>query len=313
MRNRIVEIFALLALALTGVAVPDAARAQEKIRLGYTGVADYAAAFVAAEEGFFKQRGLDVELQLIQLNSTIPAAVQSGSLQIGGPTPSVFLQAVDGGLDLVAVAGGSFVDKQTKTFGVVARTGSNIDKPADFVGKKVGVPGIGAFLHVLFRKWLADNGVDAKKVTFIEVAFPQMNDILKGGTVDAVVTGEPVMNRMIAAGTGKLVSNITADLGQPLGAVLYAATRAYATSHRDAMARFREAIDQAAAFVPTNPEKARAHIAKYTRLPPEVVATVPLPTLRAKLTVEDLAVWIAIMSEQEMLRSKPDPAKLVVQ
>ena len=73
---------------------------------GYTAVTDFASVFVAAEEGYFKKRGLDVELKFIPLNSTIPAALQSDSLQIGGPTPSVFLQAVDGGLDLVLVAGG---------------------------------------------------------------------------------------------------------------------------------------------------------------------------------------------------------------
>ncbi len=38
-----------------------------------------------------------------------------------------------------------------------------MSKPADFVGKKVGVPGIGAFLDVLFRKWLIDGGVDPRR------------------------------------------------------------------------------------------------------------------------------------------------------
>ncbi len=310
MRNRIAGALAFATLMIAAIA---GARAEDKMKVGYTGVADYAAAFAAAEEGFFKKRGLDVELQLIPINSTIPAALQSGSLQIGGPTPSVFLQAIDGGLDLVAVAGGSFTSKETRTFGVVARAGSGIENAGHFAGKKVGVPGIGAFLHVLFRKWLAEKGVDPKKVTFVEVAFPQMNDILKGGTVDAVVTGEPVMSRMINAGTGTLVSNITPDLNQPLGAVMYAATRAYATSNPDAVRRFQAAIEEGAAFVPANPDKARAHIAKYTRLPPELVAVVPLPTLRAKLATGDLAAWVTIMTEQDMLRTKPDPAKLMFQ
>ena len=78
-----------------------APRPTTKIVFGYTAVTDFASVFVAAEEGYFKKRNLDVELKFIPLNSTIPAALQSDSLQIGGPTPSVFLQAVDGGLDLV--------------------------------------------------------------------------------------------------------------------------------------------------------------------------------------------------------------------
>lgn len=44
---------------------------------GYTAVSDFASVFVAAEEGNFKKRNLDVELKFIPLNSTIPAALQS--------------------------------------------------------------------------------------------------------------------------------------------------------------------------------------------------------------------------------------------
>ena len=95
-------------------------QATTKIVFGYTAVTDFASVFVAAEEGYFKKRELDVELKFIPINSTIPAAVQSDSLQIGGPTPIVFLQAVDGGLDHVVVAGGGVTSKTITGFGLVA-------------------------------------------------------------------------------------------------------------------------------------------------------------------------------------------------
>ena len=98
------------------------ARAQAtKIVLGYTAVTDFASAFVAAEQGFFKKRNLDVELKFIPLNSTIPAAIQADSLQIGGPTPSVYLQSVDGGLDQVVLGGGGQTSKTMTGIGLVAR------------------------------------------------------------------------------------------------------------------------------------------------------------------------------------------------
>ena len=97
--------------------------------------------------------------RLIGINTNIPPAIASDSIQIGGPTSPVFLQAVDGGLDLVAVAGASVMDpEESKTIAAVARTGVSIKEPKDFIGKKVGAPGIGAFLHVLFRKWLIEKG-----------------------------------------------------------------------------------------------------------------------------------------------------------
>jgi len=44
--------------------------------------------------------------------------------------------------------------------------GITIKEPKDFVGKKVGAPGLGAFLHVLFVKWLVEKGIDPKTGNF---------------------------------------------------------------------------------------------------------------------------------------------------
>ena len=48
-----------------------------RILFGYTAVTDFASAFVAAEQGYFTKRNLDVELKFIPINSTIPAAIPS--------------------------------------------------------------------------------------------------------------------------------------------------------------------------------------------------------------------------------------------
>ena len=104
-------------LAAAGLATALPTHAQStKVLFGYTAVTDFTSVFVAAEEGFFKKRNLDVELKFIPLNSTIPSAIQSDSLQIGGPTPSVYLQSVDGGLDHVVVAGGGITSKSVTGF-----------------------------------------------------------------------------------------------------------------------------------------------------------------------------------------------------
>jgi NitT/TauT family transport system substrate-binding protein len=302
-----------LAMGAGMLAAPAVTRAQgAPIKIGYTGVADYASAFIAQEEGFFSKRGLQTELQLIQLNSTIPAALVSGSIQIGGPTPSVMLQAVDNGLDLVAVAGCAAITKELTTFGVTAKAGLPITKAEDFIGKRVGVPGLNAFLHVLFRKWLMTKGVDPKKVTYVEVPFPQMPDILRGGTVDAVVTGEPVMGRIVSGGIGALVSNMTPDIAESLLTSVWSSTRDWAGKNPGQVANFRSAIIESAAFARSEPEKTRAHIAKYTRLPPEIVARVPLPNLKAEVSRADIEMWVKVMDEQEMLQGKINVARLVL-
>ena len=306
-------LHALAALPLAA-SLPARAQAPTKIVFGYTAVTDFASVFVAAEEGYFKKRGLDVELKFIPINSTIPAAIQSDSLQIGGPTPSVFLQAVDGGLDHVVVAGGGVTSKSITGFGLVARAGSGIKTAQDTVGKKIGVPGLGAFLHVTFRAWLKSQGVDYKKVNFVEAAFPQHGDLLRGGSVDAVVSADPFMSRITDSGVGYVASYYSTFLPEGQPTIIHTARRDWVEKNAAAARAFREALQEAAAFManPKNNDKVRAAIGKYIKLPPEVIAKVQISPPGPVVTEKQLSYWVSLMKDQDMLKTTPDVAKLIV-
>jgi len=302
-----------LAAASATAALPARAQAATKIVFGYTAVTDFASVFVAAEEGYFKKRNLDVELKFIPLNSTIPAALQSDSLQIGGPTPSVFLQAVDGGLDLVLVAGGGLTSKTMTGFGLVARAGSGIKSPQDCVGKKIGVPGLGAFLHVTFRAYLKDSGVDYRKVNFVEAAFPQHGDLLRGGSVDAVVSADPFMSRITDSGAGYVASYYSTFLPEGNQTIVHAAKREWVQTNAAAARAFRESVQEGAAYMqqPKNDARVRASIGKHIKLPPEVLAKVQISPPGPLVSDKQLAYWVGLMKEQEMLKTPIDVAKLV--
>jgi NitT/TauT family transport system substrate-binding protein len=302
MRGFIVGIAAVAAVLLG-----NAAQAQTKIQVGCTATSDCASAMVGVDEGIFKRHGLDVEMVLIGINSNIPAAILSNSIQIGGPTSTVFLQAVDGGLDLVAVEGASIMNKTSNdAIAAFVRTGVEASAPADFVGKKVGAPGLGAFLHVLFRKWLIEKGVDPKGVNFVEVTFPTMNDVLKSGSVDAVLTAEPFVMRMTAAGTGHVGARYAADLARTEPIIFYAASRDWAEKNPDAIRNFRAGIAEAATIVNSDRDKASIAIAKFTKQPLELVKLSAPNYSEPVLKSEQLKWWIDVMQQQNMLQSKVD-------
>ncbi|MET3375064.1 NitT/TauT family transport system substrate-binding protein [Variovorax boronicumulans] len=313
MMKRRTLLSALAAASATATLPSRAQQAHPKIVFGYTAVTDFASVFVAAEEGYFKKRSLDVELKFIPLNSTIPAALQSDSLQIGGPTPSVFLQAVDGGLDLVLVAGGGLTSKTITGFGLVARAGSGIKSAQDCVGKKIGVPGLGAFLHVTFRAWLKDSGVDYRKVNFIEAAFPQHADLLRGGSVDAVVSADPFMSRITESGAGYVASYYSTFLPENNQTIVHAAKREWVAKNPATARAFREALVEAGAFIqqPKNDAKVRTAIGKYIKLPPEVLAKVQVSPPGPVVTDKQLGYWTGLMKEQDMLKTNIDVAKLI--
>ncbi len=310
---------ALQAIASAGaLALPVWAQAQTqtrtKIAFGYTAVTDFATLFIACEEGYFSKRGLDVEPKFIPLNPSLPAAIQSDSLQMGGPTPSVFLQASDGGLDHVVLTGGGATSKKMTGLGLVARAGSGIRTAQDCVGKKIGVPGLGAFLHVGFRAWLKNQGVDYSKVNFIEAAFPQHGDLLRGGSLDAVVTADPFMGRILSSGVGYVASYYSTFLPEGMPTLVYVARRDWVQKNMAAAKAFQAAIAEAAVFRnnPNNADKVRAHIGKYIKLPPEVLATTQIGPPLPVVTEAQLGWWADQMVEQKLLKARPNLANLIL-
>lgn len=306
---------AIAALAAGSASVSLPAWAQStRLVFGYTAVTDFASVFVAAEKGYFKQRRLDVELKFVPINSTIPVAIQAGSLQIGGPTPSVFLQAVDGGLDHVVISGGAVTSKTMTHLALVARAGSGIRAARDCVGKKIGVPGLGAFLHVTFRGWLQSQGVDFRTVNFVEASFPQHGDLLRGGSVDAVVSADPFMSRITDSANGYVASYYATFLPENQPTIVHTARRDWVAQNLGAARGFREAVQEAAAFMqqPGNTDAVRAAIGHYIKLPPEVLARMQISRPGAVITEKQLAYWVRLMKEQEMLKTTPDVASLVV-
>ena len=299
--------------SLSVVLLASAAQAQQKVQIGCTATGDCASAMVAIDEGIFKRLGLEAEMVLIGLNSNIPAALLSNSIQIGGPTSSVFLQAVDGGLDLGAVGGASSMNERTANLvAVVARTGVSLKEPKDFVGKKVGAPGLGAFLHVLFVKWLMEKGVDPKSVNFVEVSFPTMNDILKSGAIDAVLAGEPFLTRFSNAGTGTPAFLYLKDLNRTEPVIFYAASRDWAEKNRDVVKKFREGIAEGAKIVNADRDKAAASIAKFSKQPLDLLKMFPTAFSNPELKTSELAWWVDVMKQQKLMQNNVDLAKLIL-
>jgi NitT/TauT family transport system substrate-binding protein len=190
----------ITAMVLCAVAALPA-QAATKLNFMYTAVGSFVGLYVAKDQGILAKHGLDIDMTLTTNGSLISAALVSGSAQIGGPTPTILLQANEEGLDLVVVAGTNVYPLSFPS-GVLAAADSNLHGPKDLQGKRVGVPGLGGIIDVLTRKWVQSNGVDYHKVNWVEIGFPQMADALKSHLVDAVAAVDPFYTRVVSGKTG---------------------------------------------------------------------------------------------------------------
>ena len=282
-----------------------------KLAIGSSAGAESTPIFVAAEEGLFKKHGLDATVTLVPLMPNLPAALMSNSVQIAFMTTTTFLQAVAGGLDFVAVSGGSVTSHQSTNIAFIAATQSGIHSPADLVGRRVGVPGFGAFMDVTFRYWLTEKGVDWHKINFVETTFSSMRDQLKGGTVDAVGGMDPYAKSIVDSGAGYVVSQFLKDVPEGKPVALFVSQRDWAAANHDTITRFRAAYEDAVDFVRTKPDKARMDFEHYVKLPPAALLATDTGHYQPHLSVDQLQWWIDVMTAQDKFTEKPDASHLI--
>jgi len=299
-----------LAAAVVALSIAQPAGAQ-KITLGFSASTAFSNAFVAANEGIFKKHGLDVEMKLVPNSSTTPAALVADSLQVATPTAPITLQAIEQGLDLVVLAGGSYYAKGIEDVAIMVRPDSPIKTAKDFEGKRVATAGLNAFLHVLFRKWMAENGGDYKKVTFTETAFAQQLDVLRSAQVDGILAVQPFLARALETNMGRVVAYYIADLPGETLAGWYVATRKWVDANPKQAAAFAAAIREATDAALNDRAIIRKANLVYIPFPAEVQAKFPDARYRAVVPPEAVEKWNGIALEQAMLKKPVDPAKIL--
>ena len=301
----------LLGLALATASVLPAAAADTKIRLGLSPTPETATAFIARDRGFFKKHGLDVDLVIVPVNGTLPAAIMSNSIEVASITPTIMLSAVENGVEMKAFANVSLTSKTGSNFGLLVPPGSTIATAKDLEGKKIATPAVGGVVDTLSRRWLQANGADLKKVIFVELPFPAQPDALKAGQVDAVITSDPFLSRVTSGGIGRQIVDLRTTAPEGVPTTVYASSKDWAAANGPAIAAFREAIGDAIAFMKTDEPAVREDLTRDLKLPPEVMKTVTLPNVAVKLVPADIDWWSDAMVKLGML-SKPIPASLLI-
>ena len=200
MSSALVAVLALLATSLPTLA-------QEKIRLGLIPISEALGAVIADREGFFKAEGLEVDITKFESGATAVPVLQSGRLDVALSNTVSTLQAIGQGLDAVVLAPGAVVrSAPPDTTTALLALKDNIKSIKDLEGKRVAVNVINssAWLHAVAA--LDKHGVDWRKVRFTEIPFPQMNDPLLNGQVDAIVQVDPFRSALMATGKAEILS-----------------------------------------------------------------------------------------------------------
>ncbi|HLI21312.1 MAG TPA: ABC transporter substrate-binding protein [Stellaceae bacterium] len=306
------RLCALVVLVLADTAAAQSPGPSNKVVVATGFANDYLATWVAQDRGFATQRGIAFDITLSQATGTdLAASLYANNVQIAQTTATTFALANENGLDLVIVAGAG-IQTEVNPRQVLVRPAAHIKSAKDFAGKRVGTPGINGALDIMFRKWLAVEGVDPKSVNYVETPMPRMADLMKEAQVDAVLPVEPFRTRMIQAGVATPAGDYITSVNKVTLLSFYISTRKWAEANPQAIAAFRDLLKEGEDYVKAHPDDARAIEAKYLKLPSEIVAQLPFTATEVEVPPSRLQFWLDVCKQFGVTKDDPDAAKFIV-
>ncbi|PYN60931.1 MAG: membrane lipoprotein lipid attachment site [Candidatus Rokuibacteriota bacterium] len=154
-----------LGLAAAAAGAPEAQQAQKVVfALNWFAVGDHAAYWVALEKGYYKSRGLDVELQNSKGSGDSLAKVDTNRADVGLADAAVVIPRIAQGARVKIV--GAVFDHTPLNFWMW--TSSGITRPKDLEGKTLAAPP-GDAQRQLFPAFAKLHGIDTAKVKWLSI------------------------------------------------------------------------------------------------------------------------------------------------
>lgn len=311
-RTKIGVIFTALAfLALYFGNPPTNVQAQalKSLKVGYIPIGDFLPLYMAIEKGFFAAQGLKVELTPMAGGAAIMPAIAGGSLDLGISAAHSLIMAREQGFEFKMVADSSHI--APKDNALVVRKDSNIKSYKDLEGKKVAINLLRAIGHIYIKEMIERQGGDIKKVQFVEIPFPRMEAPLLNREVDAVHIPEPFVT-VLAANPELTIIGYHFYEVNPGGVVAqFISSERWIKANPDLAAKFTEAIKRAIDYTNANEAEARAVLAKYTNISPDLAKKVNLPGYRRNLDVKNLQWTIDFMLKHGFIKKRLNAEDMV--
>lgn len=175
----------VLVLLLAGVA-PAFALDRVVFGLDFSVNGRHAGYIVAREKGFYKEEGIDIDIQRGYGSTDAVTKVGSGATLFSFGDVGSLVIARGQGVKVKCVA---MVYGQAP-YVLYMRKDSGIEKPRDLEGKLIGSP-VGAATRVLFPAFAKSAGVDANKVKWLNIDIGARLPMLLAKRVDAIISFIP--------------------------------------------------------------------------------------------------------------------------
>lgn len=253
------RIFLTVFLGLLLPVLPCPLQAQEKIVVSYDGHSGFQGPIWSVQDlGLFEKHGLKAELVMIPGGARAMQALVSGSVQFaqGSATAPISVRLQGGDVVIIASALNKF------PFSMVAQ--KEILKPADLVGKKIGIVNFGGSNELAVVLALKEWNIPRQAVTLVPSGEAANRLIaLSNRGLDATVLSPPYTTE--ASRLGMTLLAHMSDMRASFPQTVITVRRFFLEKNRETTRRFVRAYSEAIHQFMTHRDKALAVYAKRLR------------------------------------------------
>lgn len=264
-KSRCISILAniiILVLAITS-ATGCSSRNNEtvKVRIGYEAILSDYTFFVAYENGYFKDEGLDVEVIKFNTTNEQLLALLSGQVDMIPNSSMALLLSAEvehPGRFSVFMAHGDLGNK------ILVRNDSQITSVEQLSGAKIGTfPGTTMLTYANIS--LAPYFNPSEFPTIVGMQPPNLVEALTSGQVDAIYAVEPIVSVAIQrVGAREIMNNPLGNIMSPFTGGASVLRKKFVDEHPDESAAIIRAMNRAVDYIRENDSESRAILAKYT-------------------------------------------------
>jgi len=232
------------ALALM-LCLADSASATDKVGVGTGGSASDAPFYIAYDQGYFKDEGLDVDLIVLDSGAKVIAPLGTGELDVGSGALSVgFWNALLRGVKFRIVADRGHAEPGYLYQSVFIRKdlvdGGQFKSLKDLKGLRMGFAAQGVTSLSLLNEAAKYAGIRFEDMTPVYLSFPQQIAALQNKALDGTLLIEPQATVAVNAGIGvRFMDTNVFYPHQQISVIFY--SDKFATERKDVADRFMRA------------------------------------------------------------------------
>ncbi len=245
------------------------ARAADRVRLAAPALDATSLIFYGNEMGFFKNAGLEVDVQAMPNGEAVTVALTGGSIDIGCSECVSLILAFHRGLPITIVAPGGLQTPRSSVGMFFVQKDSTATTGRDINGKTVAVVGLNGFAQYGTQNWLDKTGGTSSTVKFIQLSGAQIAVALQDGRVDGAFVPEPFVSAVKKV--ARPITNPMAAIAPTFLSSAHFASTPWAKANPDQVRRFQVAIRQTADWANKNHDQSAVILEKVARVAPEVV------------------------------------------